>query len=462
MQRMARNSVFRALLLCAACGSESSNVAEAPSVSRSTDSDARVEAEAGGAHASPASSAGARADAAADRGAATSVSGRAASAMQDGGSSVAAGAAGAARAEAAEGEEAAEGAAGTGSAAVGALADAGSDSGPAADGGNGAASQRRPSVDGGGGPDAADLDAGMPVDAGNRMAPACDDCCPDGFPRGASGGGARRIAELTPSPEGVAVCPDGEVYVARDLSGELWHVPMDGRAPSLWAALGDRRPAGLTCDEHGRLFVATFSSKSGEEISLGAVLITGRDATPIELPQPSSGPDNAGLNGIVAVPGVGVYASDTTNNSIILMQEDVDGTFHTRTVATDVSGANGLAYHAEQRMLYANASLASQLLSFRVGVDGALGAPERVSVSGLLLFMDGVAVDEEGVAYVADWLGGSVVNAKTGDRVATIASPASLAFRGGTLLVTDYKLTDPTTPGGLYAVELGVCGGLSL
>jgi hypothetical protein len=42
--------------------------------------------------------------------------------------------------------------------------------------------------------------------------------------------------------------------------------------------------------------------------------------------------------------------------------------------------------------------------------------------------------------------------------VAMVKNPSSLAFRGGSLLVVDYHLNQPTVEGGLYSAELGRCG----
>ncbi|HTU59293.1 MAG TPA: SMP-30/gluconolactonase/LRE family protein [Polyangiales bacterium] len=285
-----------------------------------------------------------------------------------------------------------------------------------------------------------------------------DDLCSDGFARGEAAQRPRKIASMTPSPEGVTVCPNGDVFVARDPSGEVWRVQLDGQQ-DLWASLGDRRPAGITCDEKGRLFVATFSTQSGKQASLGPVMISGKGADPIELPQPTAAKPISGLNGIVAVPGVGVYASDTSNNNIVFWQETAENVFGASVVASDVALANGLAYAPSKRALYVNASGAWQLLQFTVAEDGALGDRRDVPVP-LMLFMDGVAVDEKGDLYVADWLGGSVTRISTRRSVLRLANPASLAFRGGTLLVTDYKLGDAQSKGGLHAIDLGICGAL--
>jgi hypothetical protein len=67
-------------------------------------------------------------------------------------------------------------------------------------------------------------------------------------------------------------------------------------------------------------------------------------------------------------------------------------------------------------------------------------------------------VDELGRAYVAGYGQGDVMRLPEGMVVAHVANPASLAFRGSRLLVVDYHLGEPTREGGLYAIDLGVCG----
>jgi sugar lactone lactonase YvrE len=308
--------------------------------------------------------------------------------------------------------------------------------------------------------DLATQDVGLAAAAQSGAAGAAADSgrCADGFPRGvASGGAAELVVRMTPSPEGVAVCPGGDVFVARDPSGEIWRVDVDAREQQLWARIGDRRPAGITCDETGRLFVATFATASGKQASLGPVMIAGKDSAPLELPQPTAAKPIAGLNGIVAAPGVGVYASDTNNGNILLFEETSAGVWSAREVAKDVALANGLAYAPRARTLYANASGSWQLLKFEVGADGALSERADVPVP-FMWFMDGVAVDEQDELYVADWLGGNVLKVSSGKSVLRVSNPASLAFRGGTLLATDYRLGDAQAEGGLYAQALGVCG----
>jgi hypothetical protein len=305
-----------------------------------------------------------------------------------------------------------------------------------------------------------DADGGRPVQPGadsdaQTAEPTCPDCCPDGFARGASAPGARKLLGLKPSPEGVTVCPNGEVFIAGD-DGQIWRVPLGAAVPERWASLAEREPAGLACDELGRLFVAIYSVRSPDGTP-GVMRIDGKDQPPLALPGPSEMPLLSAMNGIIAIRGLGVYASDSAAGWVIHLRETQPGKFVSEIVARDILIANGLAYDASAHTLYVASSLGMAVLSFSVAADGSLSGRKQLATQ-TSSFFDGVAVDAQGTVYAADYSGGTVIRLRDSMVMATIASPASLAFRGGTLLVTDYKLNQPDAEGGLYAIDLGVCG----
>lgn len=319
------------------------------------------------------------------------------------------------------------------------------------------------------GGDTGPLDAGQkPHDATSGFADAALDAsgstplpqaelCPDGFPRGDASLALTRVAAFTPSPEGVTVCPGGEVFVTVDGPDEVRRVPLDGGAPELYASLAGIQPAGIDCDERGRLFVAGFSRRDGSP-DPPILMVTGQGAAPIALPLPHGTSVN-GLNGIAVVNGAGVFASDTGGGTLLRARELPDGGFETTVAASDVLGANGLMYEPRTRSLYLVTSfLPTRVLSFQVASDGSLAAPKEAASGGLLGFYDGVAVDAAGTLYVAEYLTGVVRRTRDQTVVATLTDPASFAFRGGSLLVTSYHLGDTQSEGGLYALQLGVCG----
>jgi hypothetical protein len=256
----------------------------------------------------------------------------------------------------------------------------------------------------------------------------------------------------------VTVCPNGDVFVTVDGPDEIRRVPLDGGAPQLYASLAGIQPAGIACDERGRLFVAGFARRDGSPAP-PILMVAGPGATALALPPPASGPQIGALNGITAVPGAGVFASDTASGTLIRAREREDGSFETSVAAKDLLGANGLMFDPSSRKLYLVISfLPPGVVSFQVAADGTLSGRKQEASGDLLTLYDGVAVGATGELYVADYQGGAVLRVRDGMRLAKLSHPASFAFRGGSLLVTSYHLNDPKTEGGLYTLQLGVCG----
>ncbi|MDB4976744.1 MAG: SMP-30/Gluconolaconase/LRE domain protein [Myxococcaceae bacterium] len=292
--------------------------------------------------------------------------------------------------------------------------------------------------------------------------------CADGLPRGAKTGAQTQLFEHAPTMEGVAVCADGEAFVSAASNSEIWHVPLAGSQPERWAKIEGRLFAGVTCDARGRLFVADFGVL-GSNVPRGVVLFDHKGATGLALPAPSDGTVFSSPNGIVAVAERGIYVSDTTLGLIVLYREQ-EGVWQGTTVARDLAGANGLAYSRKDRRLYVALSNFmggdNAIVSFAIGGDGAL-SDRKTAWTGPEV-VDGVAVDEGGALYVAHYDAGRVVRVDDGATVATATNPASLAFRGGALLFTDYDVVGSVleavlgqvlTTGRLDSVQLGVCGG---
>jgi len=261
------------------------------------------------------------------------------------------------------------------------------------------------------------------------------------------------------SPEGVTVCPSGAVFLTSE-DGQIWRSTLDGNAPSRWASLPDRQPAGITCDERERLFVAIYGVRSGSG-KAGVMRIDAPDQPAVELALPSEASPLSSYNGVLAIPGLGVYATDSGAGWIVLLRETSRGDVSAEVVARDILIANGLAYDPARRTLYVASSLGMTVYSYQVSTDGTLTQPAVVASRNRALF-DGVAVDERGRVYAADYKRGAVLRLADSQLMAELTHPASFAFRGGTLLVTDYHLNQPALEGGLYAIELGACGALTL
>ena len=309
-------------------------------------------------------------------------------------------------------------------------------------------------------------DAGSDDDAGSVEAQpppiptteACTTCCPDGIERAtpAATRELRQIAAFTPSPADVATCPGGGVFVTLDGPDTIMRVPVSG-SPIEYANVRGVQPAGIACDDRGRLFVVAFSLRDGSPYSSpGVLLIERENAEPRTLPQPEGSPFLT-PNGVATANGIGVYVTDTLAGVVALIRE-TNGKFTTQVAAQNLLGVNGIAYDGTARKLYVSNSLTQEVSSFAVAPDGTLStATLEWSGSGLAL-LDGMVVDEQGHPYVAGYQEGVVWRLPEASVVAKVKNPASLAFRGGTLFIVDYHLNEPTLEGGVYAIELGVCG----
>lgn len=294
-------------------------------------------------------------------------------------------------------------------------------------------------------------------DAGVAPATPCVDCCSDGYKRTSTSTELRRIAAFTPSPTDVTVCPDGNIYLTIDGPDEIWRITASD-VPERFAAVSGVQPAGVACDEQGRLFVAAFALRAGSPYrEVGVLMVTGKDAEPLSVAPPRQGL-LATPNGVAFVPGSGIYVTDTLGGQIVRVQ-GTDGKLESSVVASNLLGVNGIAYDPDTRKLVVSNSLTQQVSSLLVAQDGSLGRPTVEWTSKETTpMLDGLAVDEQGRIYVANYQTGSVVRLPNEEVMARVTNPASLAFRGGELLVVDYHLNEPTLEGALYSVPAESCG----
>jgi hypothetical protein len=295
--------------------------------------------------------------------------------------------------------------------------------------------------------------------------------CPDGFARGAFNPQSRLVQVLNPGPEGVAVCPDGTVLAS---AGEvLWRASLDGGAPTALATWPGRSLEMIQCDAQRRIFVADISpmfdmlALRPRRFDPAVLLLTPDAGAPVALEAPAQERAKlTGFNGLLAIPRLGLYASDMMAGMIVRYREVAPGVFEASVVARDLLGANGIAYDAKRSLLYVAVTgmvlTRDRVVAFEVRSDGTLASVRDVWSSAELHGTDGLAIDEKGVLYRADQLHGAVVRMSDDRVVARVPNPASLAFRGGTLYISDFKMLGELQNGGVggvYAVDLGVCAG---
>lgn len=286
------------------------------------------------------------------------------------------------------------------------------------------------------------------LDAASADAADGVDRCPDSFPRGAASE-ARLVQAFTPALEGVAVCPNGDVFVSQPDTAKIFRVPLDGSPPELWTTISGHQPLGMDCASDGALYAADFGSKDATVFRVAA-----KDDPGTPLPKIPGDSGYKAMNGVAAVKGVGVYATDATNTlngRIVLFAEKSPNVFEASVAKGGLAFPNGVAFDPSATTLDLTLTLQSQVLAFPVATDGALGKQSVVS-SGTPVVdaIDGLALAENNDRYVVHYLQGFVSRSSDGKKVASMKEPKSLAFRGGTLFIT--------ATAGLYAVDLAVCG----
>lgn len=271
--------------------------------------------------------------------------------------------------------------------------------------------------------------------------------CADGFPRGTPSE-QRLVRAFSPALEGVAVCPNGDVFVSQPDEAKIFRVPLDGSEPELWTTLPGHQPLGMDCASDGVLYAADFGNKDASVFRIAA-----KNDPGAPLPKIAGDKGYGAMNGVAAVKGVGIYATDGSNTlsgRIVLFAERSPNVFEASVAKGGLAFPNDVAFDATTKRLDATLTVNSQVLSYPVAADGALG-DRTIPWSGTFAVdaLDGLAVAEDGDRYVARYLNGFVART-SGGKVAEMKEPKSLAFRGGTLLVTGAT--------GLFAVDLGVCG----
>ncbi len=150
---------------------------------------------------------------------------------------------------------------------------------------------------------------------------------------------------------------------------------------------------------------------------------------------------------------------------------DTDGTV--RTALTGVTTSNGLAWNADDTVLYYIDTPTFTVMAYEFDLEhGTLGEGRAcVKVPREYSFPDGMTIDREGMLWVAHWQGNAVrrYNPHTGECIGVVPVPASkvtsCCFGGANLdilfITTARKGTDAAVEplaGGIFKADVGVQG----
>lgn len=223
-------------------------------------------------------------------------------------------------------------------------------------------------------------------------------------------------------PECVLATKAGNLYSA-DFRGGVSQISSDG-SPNFFGGAeyrdyGKLKPNGIAMLKDGSFLIAHLGAERGgvfrltREGNISEVLthVDGEHLPPTNFVYL----DFQGRIWITVstktTPRSNAYRSDIKDGFIVLMDE-----YGARVVADGIGYTNELYVSRDGRSLFVNATFSRELLSFDVGLDGALTNRKTLCTFGHGIYPDGLTMDSEGFLWVASIISNRVlrVDPRTG------------------------------------------------
>ncbi len=278
------------------------------------------------------------------------------------------------------------------------------------------------------------------------------------------------VVSTTQNPEGIAVGPDGNLYLSMFALTSPGTILVVSPAGATIRTISVPAPAGVTMvnliggvfDQQGNLYVGDVADAvaSVPSFSHGRVLQIAPSGTINTVKSGLMFP-----NGLTVDGSDNVYFSDSLLGTIFKVATDesvspwsTSGLYlaHGTTAFPLPVGANGIAFTRADRALIVANTHDGLILSVPVNADGSAGTPIVIASGPGLVGADGVALDVMQNIYVAVNIGKNItLLSPTGHLLGTffgtppndLRLPASFAFIGRSLYITDFALIGGGTPG---------------
>ena len=261
--------------------------------------------------------------------------------------------------------------------------------------------------------------------------------------------------ESTVAPEGIAVAPDGTVYVSTAGGGQIWRLDDEGE-PEVFATIDPAVPPtaygvlGLWYEDG-----AVYTAASTGNAATHGIWRVDEDGTAERLP----GTEQAAFANAVVVAGGVVYFTESIGGAVWRQSGDDpaepwvedellagNGTF----VGPEAPlGANGLAVGPEDDVLYVGNTEAGRVLEIPILEDGSPGELTVRAEAPDLVGVDGLAVDAAGELFGVIINGPALVHIAADGAVTELAgieegldAPSGLAVGpdGRTLYVVNFSI----------------------
>lgn len=227
------------------------------------------------------------------------------------------------------------------------------------------------------------------------------------------------FADKIEKTEGIALCPDGSMYVSENESGKVYKI-IDDETIELFSE-GYEHTAGMACDSKNRVYIVEFVKGTLRRISAdGKTSVVIADM----LIEP---------NGLAAASDGTIYVSMSKASQVLAVAPD--GT--KSTIVDNINYANGLLLNEDETMLYVNSTTGNTI--YMAPVKGDNVGKKKPFAKGLRM-VDGITGDGEGTIYVCLWATGEIAKVDSKGKSEIIAKgmtgPASPVYRDSALYIT--------------------------
>jgi len=252
-------------------------------------------------------------------------------------------------------------------------------------------------------------------------------------------------------PEGLAVAPDGTIYVGIANTGDIVEVDPSGSTATLASIPLPEGGVLLGLEEHAGSIYALVSA--GPES--GVHVISRRTGS---VGQVATLPADSFPNDLVFGDRGQIYVSDTLGGRILEVQPfgEVRTWFASPLIQGNVAdpgplgipiGANGIAWAPDRKSLYVAVTEGARVVEIPVDADGSAGAADVVAEAPSLGGADGIVFGPDGTLYVTSFVQNHVVaiDIDTGSIEVVLSgdsyhAPATAAFSPNfeTLYITNF------------------------